>query len=200
MSSLFIFSQDYWNCCLIYIQFSSYLVSSLIQLILWVRAFLRVFTSLFSSCFKASSSSTFSLALSALHLASSSSTPDFYFTSTVFSYFCFFLNRSIYSSFRNTSLEISLILLYSSCSMTTSFCSLFIKSLILAFSFVQSKFKLASTFLNCFSFSMSDFFCCSAKPVQNYAYFCLRTSLALAYSVFFQVSNSHTTFCYRLFN
>ena len=55
--------------------------------------------------------------------------------------------------------------------------------------------RLASIFLNCFSFSISLFFCCSDKPIQNSAYFCLSTSRVRASSAFFHVYNSQTTWC-----
>ena len=68
-------------------------------------------------------------------------------------------------------------------------------SFIFAFNLFSISKRLASIFLNCFYFSMSLFFCCSERPVQNSASFCLSTSRVRASSAFFQVSSSQTTWC-----
>jgi hypothetical protein len=146
-----------------------------------------------SSFFLASSSYTFSRALSARNLLIYNYNTDFSFSIDVFSYFDFRFTLSIYSSFCKHSLDTSVILFCNYCSNKTIFCYLFASSLILPFSFVSNKFRLAYNFLKCFSFSMSPFRCCSERLVQNSIYFCLRVIRVLAYSAFFQVSSSQTT-------
>ena len=148
----------------------------------------------FSSSFFSYSISTFNLAFSALVLASYTSIAAFSLITAFLSSLLLLFTASIYWSFKRIYLETSPIFVWSYCSNNKIFCYLFLSSSILVLSFPYKRTKLASCFLNCFSFYRSLFLCCSLRLVQNSISLCFNVTLAFVYSAFFHVSSSQTTF------